>query len=302
MRKDDLVACVLTAHDVLYGETDLSPRNPAVNDALSALVRGILEGCPPDDVADVLEEPRVRAIRGDLIRRLAVAEGEMEQCWGETFCARDSLAPTDFRDFIYWDCYRHLVGAELGILPPDLGLEKGQSIAFVGAGPLPLSAIIMHLSTGRKVTCIDRDPRACSLACELCRKGGLTGIAVTCADGADYDYANSPIVFIASLVPEKAKVMRCIRERCPRACVALRSAEGLCSLLYDPVDETELVAMGCGFLGRTGYNPQIINTTLFYEAAPTARRNAGLAAGSALNEARRAPLGTPAPVSAAAAE
>jgi nicotianamine synthase-like protein len=272
MRKEDLVACVLRAHDVLGRETDLSPRNPVVNDALSALVRGILKGCPPDDVGEVLDDRGVCAIRGELIERLAVAEGDMERCWGEAFCARGGLELGHFRDFTYWDCYRHLVGAELGNLPPDRALGNGQSIAFVGAGPLPLSAIVMHLSTRRQVTCVDRDPRACRLACELCRKAGLTGIHVTCADGADYDYANCPVVFVASLVPEKAKVMQCIRETCPRACVALRSAEGLRTLLYDPVDEAELEAMGCGFLGRTAYNPQVINTTLFYEAVPAAQR------------------------------
>jgi hypothetical protein len=273
MKKEDLVACVLKAHRALVRETDLSPHNPLINDALSALVQGILEGCPPDDVNDVLDDPGVRAIRGKLIERLAIAEGEMERCWGERLCGRASLAADDFADFIYWDCYRHLVGAELGSLPQDLELNTGQSIAFVGAGPLPLSAIIMHVSTGQKVICIDRDPQACSLACKLCRKAGLTGIDIACACGAGYDYSNNPVVFIASLVPEKAKVMRCIREKCPRAVVGLRSAEALCSLLYDPVDEAELAEMGCGFLGRTSYNPQAINTTLFYEAAPAAQRN-----------------------------
>jgi nicotianamine synthase-like protein len=274
MQKQDLIACILQAHAALRRETDLSPRNPAINDALSALVASILKGCPPDEEREVLDHPDVRAVRAELIDRLAIAEGEMERCWGETFCARASLAPADLADFTYWDCYRNLVAAELGTLPAGLDLGKGESIAFVGAGPLPLSAILMHLSTGGRVTCIDRDPRACRLACELCRKAGLTGVEIACALGARYDYAPHPVVFVASLVPDKAEVMRCIRERCPHAVVALRSADGLCTLLYDPVDETELAAMGCGFLRRTGYNPQAINTTLFYEAAPALHRGA----------------------------
>src|SRR5262245_2637294 len=276
MRKEDLIACILQAHTALGRETDLSPRNPVINRALSALVRGILEGCPPDDVKDVLGDPGVFAIRGDLIGKLAIAEGEMERCWGEMLCARASLVAADLTDFIYWDSYRNLVAAELSNLPVDLGLGKGQSIAFVGAGPLPLSAIILHICTGLRVTCIDRDPRACRIACELCRKAGLRDIDVTCAGGARYDYTSHPLVLIASLVPDKGAVMRCIRERCPHAVVGLRSAEGLCSLLYDPVDEAELEAMGCGFLRRTGYDPQVINTTLFYEAALAAPRAADL--------------------------
>jgi Nicotianamine synthase protein len=274
MQTQDLIAVILQAHAALRREADLSPRNPAINDVLSALVAGILPGCPPEAEREVLDHPGVRAVRGELIARLAVAEGEMERCWAETFCARASLAPADLADFTYWDCYLNLVAAELGALPADLGLGKGESIAFVGAGPLPLSAILVHLATDARVTCIDRDPRACRLACELCRKAGLTGIEIACASGAGYDYAPHPVVFIASLVPDKAGVMRCIRERCPQAVVALRSAAGLCTLLYEPVDEAELAAMGCGFLRRTGYNPQVINTTLFYEAASALHRGA----------------------------
>jgi hypothetical protein len=273
MQKEDLIACILQTHEALRHATDLSPRNPVISCALTLLVRGILDGCPPDEARDVLDHPGVRGVRGELIEALTLAEGEMEKCWAETFCARASLSPADLADFTYWDCYRNLVAAELSTLPTDLGLGKGQSIAFVGAGPLPLSAILMHLSTGCTVTCVDRDPRACVLACELCRKAGLTGIEVTCAGGARYDYARHPVVLIASLVPDKGEVMRCIRERCPHAVVALRSAEGLRTLLYDTVDEAELAAMGCGYLRRTGHNPQVINTTLFYEAAPAPHRS-----------------------------
>jgi hypothetical protein len=278
MTKRELIACVLRADEALGSEADLSPRNPRINEALSALVNAVLEGCPPDDARSVLDNPEVRAIRGRLIERLAIAEAEMERCWSEKFCTRAGFAAADLAEFTYWDCYRRLVGAELGSLPARLELGEGESIAFVGAGPLPLSAIVMHLHTGMAVTCIDRDAAACARAGELCHKAGCTGIAVACTDGADYDFARSPVVFIASLVPEKGTVMRCIRDGCPRACVAIRSAEGLRTLLYDPVDEAELDAMGCGYLGRTGHDPQVINTTLFYEAAPGLSRGADLLA------------------------
>jgi hypothetical protein len=125
----------------------------------------------------------------------------------------------------------------------------------------------MHLRTGKAVTCIDRDAAACALAGALCSKAGLAGITVTCAEGADFDYASCPMVLVASLVPEKGQVVRCVRETCPRACVALRSVEGLRTLLYDPVDKAELAEIGCAYLGRTQHDPAVINTTLFYEAA-----------------------------------
>jgi hypothetical protein len=267
MQGDDVIACVLRAHEVLGCESNLSPLNPRINAALSALVRRVMDGCAPGDAARVLADPRIGRVRAALVRRLALAEGAMERHWARALCQRRNVTAADFEQFTYWDCYRHLVEAELGSLGPHLELAKAEGIAFVGAGPLPLSAILAHLGTGLKVTCLDVDAEACSLARTLARKAGLTGIEVRCANGARHDYALHPLVMIASLVPDKADAMRRIRATRPGAVVALRSAEGLCTLLYDAVDETELLALGCGYLGRTGYNPRAINTTLVYAAA-----------------------------------
>jgi hypothetical protein len=280
MPGDDLVACVLRAHQVVHRERDLSPCNPRINTALSALVQGVMAGCSPGEAARVLADHRIAAIRDALVQRLALAEGAMERHWARAFCGRTSLAAPDFGEFVYWECYRHLVEAELTSLAPHLNLGEAESIAFVGAGPLPLSAVIMHLRTELRVTCIDNDAEACSLARELCRKAGLTGIEVRCACGARHDYSPNPVVVVASLVPDKAQVMRRIGATRLAAVVALRSVEGLGTLLYDPVDETELAALGCGYLGRTGYNPRAINTTLIYAAAP-ARHEAAVGGGRA---------------------
>jgi hypothetical protein len=273
MTKDELVARILDAHETLHSESDLSPRNHRINAVLSALVRGIMEGCTPGEMKSVLEDPDVCAVRNRLVAKLAIAEGEMERCWGEQFCARDSLTIGNFGDFIYWDCYRHLVENELRGLR-RLGVGGRQGIAFVGAGPLPLSAVIMHARTGLRITCIDLDPQACRLAHALCRKAGLAGIDIVDARGEDYDYRNCPVVFIAGLVPDKEKVIARTRATQPRALAAVRSAEGLCTLLYDPVDEAAIEALGCRFLGRTTYNSYTINTTLFYEVTPALQAKA----------------------------
>ncbi len=266
MTGDDLLARVRAVHATLHCETDLSPRNPRINRALRALVDGVLAARSIDAAAAVLADPGLQALRGGLLEKLAVAEGEMERHWGEMLCARAGLAAVDLTELVYWDCYRHLVAGELCCLPPLSDLAKGQRICFVGAGALPLSAILVHVRTGVEVTCIDVDPHACRIARELCDRLGLAGIAVRCAHGAEWDYERSRVVLVASLVSEKAEVVAQVRKVCPAALIALRSAEGLSTLLYDPVDEPALEAMGCTLLGRTGYNPRAINTTLFYDA------------------------------------
>jgi hypothetical protein len=183
---------------VLGRESDLSPCNPRINAALSALVQRVMEGCGPDDAARVLADPRVAAIRGALVQRLAQAEAAMERHWARAFRRRVSLTAADFREFTYWDCYRHLVKTELRSLRPHLNAAEAESIAFVGAGPLPPSAIILHRRTRLKVTCVDVAAEACSLARELCSKAGLKSIQVGCASGARHDYLLHSVVIVAA--------------------------------------------------------------------------------------------------------
>ncbi|HEX5959292.1 MAG TPA: nicotianamine synthase family protein [Hyphomicrobiaceae bacterium] len=267
-----LIAIINEAYAALNSESDFSPANRRINAALSALVQGVMgagvhAGGPGDDPAGVLEHPEVRPITATLRHRLALAEGAMERWWARRLTALGCVGIGDLARFPYWDCYRTLVAAELHRLPPGLKLHPGESVAVVGAGPLPLTAVLVHrLAGGLPVTCIDIDPEACRLARALIGKVGLAGLAVRCIDGARHDYASHPVVLVASLVPGKVANVRRIQATRPRALVALRSAEGLCTLLYEPVDEAAIVALGCGLLARTGHNPRVINTTLFYDA------------------------------------
>lgn len=260
-----LIRLTLEAHGVMGAARDLSPRNPAINRSLAALVGAVLDSYSPEEECAVLGDPRIGAVRPALLRKLAQAEGEMEKYWATLFCERPALAPDDLRDFIYWDCYERLVGNEIAQMPS--GIANG-SAAFVGAGALPLTVIILHLRTGMKVTCIDSDPQACALAAALCRKAGLSGIDVLCVDGRAHDYSAHTAVFIASLVPEKDAVISRIRQTRPGAVIGVRSAERLHTLLYDPVDEFNLRAAGCVEAGRTPHDTKSINTTLFYRLAP----------------------------------
>jgi nicotianamine synthase-like protein len=270
MKQEELVALVLKTHETLCCESDLSPHNPRINDTLGLLVENITAGRASGDVGGVLGHPAIRAVQGELLGRLALAESKMESHWSNLLCARAGLAVGDLKVFRYWNCYRDLVAGELRNLLPFLRSGERHTIAFVGAGALPLSAILMHTQIDADVVCIDADPHACRMASALCTRLGLAGITVRCAEGVEWDYARSSVVFIASLVSGKAEVAARVRQTAPRALIALRSAEGLCTLLYEAVNEVELEAMGCGLVARTGAIPHVVNTTLLYEGSSVA--------------------------------
>ena len=106
----------------------------------------------------------------------------------------------------------------------------------------------------------------------LIAKLGLSDkISVVYANGADFDYKDYSSVVIASLVPNKDETITRIRETAQDdVLVAVRSAERLHTLLYNPVDEQTQVMKQCDYVSKTDHDPRVINTTLFYTASPFA--------------------------------
>ena len=154
-----------------------------------------------------------------------------------------------------------------------------QTAAFVGAGPLPIGAIMFHRRTGLPVTCIDCDERACTLGRKLilylaAREPGYKGldrhIHFIHRPGEDHDYVTHPIVFIASLVEKKGPIVtRIVKTSHTVATTIIRSAEGLSTLLYKPED---CVAgneeYNIYFASKTKPSAQAINTSLVYKFPP----------------------------------
>lgn len=268
-RTEYVIRCITDVHDVLRAEKDLSPRNARVNSALTNLVSCLTQSYDPLEECSILGDTRIAGIRQDLLTYLSRAEAEMEKYWADYLCHKDKITAQDLTEFWYWKNYEDLVTAELSMLP-RMENKPDKGIAFVGAGPLPLSAIIMHQKTGMPVTCIDNDPVACAKAQKLVDKMGLTNnIRVVCSDGADIHYKDHPVVFIASLVPNKDAVIRQIRSGQEGCHIGIRSAERLHILLYEPIEKDMGEKMGLDFVTQTAHKPETINTTLFYFSDPT---------------------------------
>lgn len=271
LRTEFIVKTVLEALDVLCRETDLSPRNAPINEALSRLVATLAGIYDFTEEQQVLADPRVAQARPQLLEKLSQAEGEMEKFWAEHFLSKESLTYEDLKEFWYWDCYENLVGQEMDCLPPE-AVDSERGAVFVGAGALPLTAIILHVKSGMPVTCVDRDPDACAKAAALCSKLGLTGMHIVCADGEDVDYGQFSTVIVASLVPNPAKeaIMQSVSSNQTPAFLAVRTAERLHTLLYEPFEPGAKTMESYRPFSRTVHNPQTINTTLVYRSAPQA--------------------------------
>jgi Nicotianamine synthase protein len=274
---------VRRVHDFLTGQTDLSPRNPVVNAVLYGFVHDTMKGRSPEEVEAILSTAAIREIAPSLRQLLGRAEYEME-----CFCARAMIGDatgtegrfSSYGHFIYRGNYEALVAAELHALEwhvkaPPIKPEC-ESVAFVGAGPLPISAIMFHERTGLHVTCIDSDETASALGQQLVLHLAATEPRYKSLDkaihfvhkpGEEHDYATHPIVFIASLVEKKVPVvMRIVQTSDTVATTVIRSAEGLSTLLYKPEDCVGGQEEYNVYLtGKTTSSSEAINTSLIYK-------------------------------------
>ncbi len=283
MRHEFVIMTVLDAVRILEQQSDLSPKNPIITKTLTNLVKTLTDDYTPEEEHLILNDPRVLNMRQRLLDRLSHAEAEMERFWTECFLRHDNLSCADLEKFWYWENYDKLVDKEIEEIPiadtyQDYEAHRGSRLAwthrrsaapskgaaFVGSGSLPLSAIIFHLKTGMPVTCVDSDHDACRKAAKLLKKLGLSEkIKTLHADGTEVDYQRYSTVFIASLIPNEQKndIIARVRSVKNPCFIAVRSAERLHTLLYEPFNPDEGNAAKCRQISKTTHDTDVINTT-----------------------------------------
>jgi len=266
---ETVIGRIVAVHALLMSESDISPSNAKIGVALRDLVELLVKPYSAAETAAILNHPHVAALRPSLIARLSEAEAALEWFWSQRFLNRKSLGTSDLAEFLYWRNYERLLGMEVQALAAMRWRQArqplgGRGIAFVGGGPLPLSAILLHAQTGESVVCIDADAEACEISKQLLTRLGLNRISTVHTNGMDFSYESVSTIFVASLVARKTAVARRIVETREGPVVAVRSVEGVRTLLYDPADQTSLEVAGLSFAGQTQPDDQTINTTLFY--------------------------------------
>lgn len=271
---DEIVSLTLGTYRLLSDADDLSPRNLAVNAGLSRYVKTLLRARQWISETDfVLNNERIMPVRQSLLTLLSRAESEMEDYFARHFLSKSALSLEDIDSFWYRDNYRALVRQEIeGLkvlnLSPSFVADK-RPIAFVGAGPLPLSAIDYYLQTGRNCVCFDVCEESMFLGRSFIQRLGLEdAISYMHADGKDVDYSSYSLILVAALVQSKDRTLQAISTTARRSIMGVRSADGLMRLLYDSVDIEKVCTCGFDYAG-TAYpdsdlDSDTINSTCFF--------------------------------------
>jgi nicotianamine synthase len=246
---------IVRLHEHLSRLSDLAPA-PEVNALFQELVRVCVQA---DDRAapPVLADTRIRRLRPDLLRLCSQGESLLEQAWAHRVLqAADPRA--ELGRFTYLENYQRLSRLEVHALAGAGHVPRpGGRVCFLGGGPLPVSALLMHRELGAAVDVVDNEPQAADLARRLLsRLAPGPGLRVTQADATSAEdmaqlLAGCDVVVVAALVGhtrmQKRAMLHAVgRALDPGAYLVVRSAHGLRSLLYavvEPGDVTE--AAGC---------------------------------------------------------
>ncbi len=248
-----IVERIVACHDQLAACPTLDP-GPQTDRLFTELVRTCI-AAPGVGAAAVLADQRLIDLRSDLLRICAEGEGRLETRWAQRVCA--SADPeTELAAFPYIENYHRLVRLELGALA-GAGWSGGSHsrIAFLGGGPLPLSALLTHRALDCRMDVIDNSPPAIRRAERLLARvqpgGSIRTVEADASRPSDMAAAltDCDLVIVAALVGmdrvAKRRVLRAVSAAvAPGTHVVIRSAAELRTMLYPDVSVDDVIAGG----------------------------------------------------------
>lgn len=266
MRPDDTLHLTAThaiqnSHHLLSTESDLSPNNGKITEALTHLVR-TLTCCQCSAMTEcLLAAQHLQREKEQLPELCGKAECEMEKYWTRKLLSSEQLC---LRDFWYISEYEALCKAEAELI----GNKRYDRITFLGSGALPLTAIMLaEMFPQSHVNCVDMDAEACTLSYALIEKAGLGArISVLQQDAATYMPQGNELVICAALLQNAEVVYEHILLH-PECDLIVRDSEGVYRFLYR---EAKLPDIRFVEIGKTTLDTRRINTSRYYRQRPAA--------------------------------
>jgi nicotianamine synthase len=265
MSCDPLAHHLCRVYEQLRSLTSLAPSQP-----VNALFGELVQLCSTSHGDQALRCSDIQAIAPALRRLCCEGEYELEREWARRII--DSAEPTDeLKRFPYHSNYLQLIELEAHALF-GLGHATVHTVAFIGSGPLPLSAILLAERFGLAVESVDRDAEAYGLAVKVTERLGLgQALRFHHCDLLDFGSIESfDVVVLAALAgtdrSEKRLLLAHLAARMrPGAVLLVRTASKLRTLLYP---ETRIEDLS-GFAPQLVLHPlnEVINSVIVTECA-----------------------------------
>lgn len=202
MSKKAIVKLIDETYNILKQQKDYSPKNMTVNLALGRFVETLLEKNKSSKsyCNKVMSDEKVAPFIDSLRNMCQKAECEMESFWAKYFENTPDLSFSCLKDFWYYKQYKQIIKNESSMIEThSLNIKN---VAFIGSGPLPMSAIILNNRKNINIDLIDRDNLAIERSKKICEKL-CSSCHLFCESAINIDYKKYDLVFVASMVEDK---------------------------------------------------------------------------------------------------
>ncbi len=161
-------------------------------------------------------------------------------------------------DYLLYDRFKDLVKNELELMEE----HPFGTVLFIGSGPFPITAIFLHMYTGKVIDCLEIDQGAANISNSILAKIGLQDkIRMHVGNGCSYDLSQYDVILNALLAKPKVGILQNIRKTNKNARLLCRTSYGLRKLVYEPTPVN--VTMGFIQLGTQIANKGFTISTLF---------------------------------------
>ncbi len=144
---------------------------------------------------------------------------------------------TSISEYHLYDRFKNLIKKELDIL----GSINFESILFIGSGPFPITAILLHQFADKRIDCLECNQDSAKISVSILQKLGLADkIKVHVGDGCTFDVSKFDVVLNALLAKPKHGILKNIRSSNKKAVVLCRTSFGLRQLVYEGTSENSL--------------------------------------------------------------
>ncbi len=259
-----LCAQLGAAHDAL----------PHVADRLFFRFRKVCLERRPEIVRALLERPVIERLAPRFRAISAHIETLSEWYWSKKILASRTSGRAALRGYTYYQAFARTASISFDDLKILLGGRPARRCLFVGAGPLPLTAVLMADYFGVRVDTLEIEEAAFHQGRAFIKTIGYsTKVRFIKADAFTFDYQPYDVIVAASLVGEhereKIRLLRRIARTAPMGAVVLaRTAHDLKTLMYQPVPEKDYGPLKIQLTVKP-YDPELMaNSYIMFKKKP----------------------------------
>ena len=234
MTEIETINFIQNSYLTISKQEDFSPKNECLNKTLNQLVLKLIKKNKNTENFCSSILLRIKSTIEPLREICQNAECQMEDFWTEKFISKENLRFKDLKSFWYFEQYKQITLNELNLLK---SISNIQNIAFVGSGPLPMTAMILKKDTDYQIDLVDKNKKAIQLSKKLCEKLNLT-MGFFCKEASEIGYEKYDVVFVASMIDDKISLIdKLYEDKVPY--IVVREAEKFSQIFYKKI-ETEI--------------------------------------------------------------